>query len=451
MRTAAGRLRGPKMSSIFPFGGWRYDPGKVDLSRVMAPPYDIISGDMQKELYAKDDRNVVRLIFGNTFDSDSEHDNRYTRAASHLDAWRGERLFLQDKPAVYLYEQKFGSGGSEYVRRGFFAKIRLSEWGKEGIYPHEKTLSGPKQDRLELMRSTRGNLEPIFGLLSDADNSVSEALASLVDYAPACEIVDDDGVENRMWVVDDPQRLHTLLSLMAEPEIFIADGHHRYETALTYQEEVRRKMEEAGQTPPPRGELDCDCIMMFIVPDSDPGLVIWPTHRAVYGLSEFDPRAFLAACEKNFFVAPIERSKLEAELEANEMPGFGFAYQEEGKEKLFLLVLKNRAQMDELHPDAAEAWKVLDVSVLHTLLMDQLLGIDEGKLLRKENILYSKSVEETLDWVRTGKDGVQCGFILRATPMRQVRDIAEAGAVMPQKSTYFYPKPLSGMVFHLFW
>ncbi len=439
------------MSSIFPFKGWRYDPGKADLSRVMAPPYDVISDDMQKQLYAKDDRNVVRLIFGLSSAQDSEHDNRYTRAAAHLDAWRGEQLFLQDKPAVYLYEQKFTNGGREYTRRGFFARIRLSEWGKEGVYPHEKTLSGPKQDRLDLMRSTRGNLEPIFGLLSDPENAVSGALASLVDYPPVCEVADEDGVENRMWVVDDPSLLHSLLSLMAEPEIFIADGHHRYETALTYRDEVRRKMEEAGQTPPPIGELDCDYIMMFIVPDSDQGLVIWPTHRVVYGLKDFEPGKFLAACEKNFLVAPVERSTLEAELEADEMPAFGFFYREGGADRLFLLRLKDRAPMDALHPDAAAEWKVLDVSVLHTLLMDQILGIDEGRLLRKENIVYSKNADEAMDWVRTGKDGAQCCFILRATPMRQVRDIAEAGAVMPQKSTYFYPKPLSGMVFNLFW
>ncbi len=439
------------MSTIFPFQGWRYDPGKADAARVTAPPYDIIDGAMQQALYAKDDRNVVRLIFGNAGPGDTEHDNRYTRAAAHLDAWRGERLFLQDKPAVYLYEQTFRNGGREYTRRGFFARVRLSDWGKEGIYPHEKTLSGPKQDRLELMRATRGNLEPIFGLLSDPENSVSDALAALVDYAPAYDIADDEGVRNTLWVVDDPARLHTLLSLMPEPEIFIADGHHRYETALTYREEVRRSMEAAGQPPPARGDLDCDYIMMYIVPDSDPGLVIWPTHRVVHGLPGFDAKRFLAACGTHFHVAPVERSRLEAELEANEMPCFGFACADAGGERLYALALKGREPMDALHPEAAEEWKVLDVSVLHTLLMDQLLGIDEGKLLRKENIVYSKSVDEALERVRTGKDGAQCAFILRGTPMRQVRAIAEAGAVMPQKSTYFYPKPLSGLVFHLFW
>ncbi len=439
------------MSSIFPFQGWRYDPGKVDAARVVAPPYDVISADMQKDLYTQDDRNVVRLIYGLTSDADTESDNRYTRAAAHLDAWRGEGLFLQDKPAIYLYEQKFANGGKNYTRRGFFARLRLSEWGKEGVYPHEKTLSGPKQDRLELMRTTRGNLEPIFGLLADADNTVAAALASLVDYAPAYEITDSDGVANKLWVVDDPALLHSLLSLMPEPEIFIADGHHRYETALTYRDEVRRKMEEAGRTPPPAGDLDCDYIMMYFVPDSDPGLVIWPTHRVVYGLPDFDARKFLAACETNFFVAPVEKARLESELEASELPAFGFGYRDGNEDRLFLLVLKNRTPMDAQHPDAAEEWKVLDVSVLHTLLMDNLLGIDEGKLLRKENIVYSKSMDEALDWVRTGKDGAQCCFILRGTPMEQVRAIAGAGAVMPQKSTYFHPKPLSGLVFNLFW
>lgn len=435
------------MSSIFPFPGWRYDPGKVDLSKVMAPPYDIIGPEEQDKLYARDDRNAIRLIFGRTSDVDTPHDNRYTRAASHLDAWRGDMLFLQDRPAIYLYEQNFSNGGKDYVRRGFFARIRLSEWGKEGIYPHEKTLSGPKQDRLELMRTTRGNLEPIFGLLADPDGDVAGALASLVDYEPALDIRDDDGVRNRLWVVDDQDLLHRLLSLTPKPEIFIADGHHRYETALAYQAEIREKMREAGQVPPLRGDLDCDYIMMYIVPDSDPGLVIWPTHRIVYGLKDFDPGKFLTTCEKNFTIAPISPDKLEAELEAHDLPSFGFAY----GDKLYLLVLKSRAPMDDARPDEVDAWRVLDVSVLHTLLMDQLMGIDEGKLLRKENIVYSKSMAETLDWVKSGKDGAQCGFILRSSPMSQVRDIAEAGAVMPQKSTYFYPKPLSGLVFHLFW
>ncbi len=435
------------MSSIFPFPGWRYNPGVVDLAKVMAPPYDIIDTDEQTALYAKDDRNVVRLIFGRTFSEDNEKDNRYTRAAAHLDAWRADGLFVQDKPAIYLYEQTFSTGGRDYARRGFFSRVRLSEWGKEGVYPHEKTLSGPKQDRLDLMRSTRGNLEPIFGLLADPEGDVSDALASLVSYEPFLDITDDDGVHNKMWVVDDEKLLHRLLSLMPSPEIFIADGHHRYETALAYQAEVREKMQKAGQVPPLRGDLDCDYIMMFIVPDSDPGLVIWPTHRMVYGLKDFDPAKFLAACEKNFIVAPTTPEKLEKELETNALPCFGFAY----GDKLFVLLLKDRAPMDARHPDADPAWKVLDVSVLHSLIMDDLLGIDEDKLLRKENITYTKSADEALDTAKSGKNGIQCSFILRGTPMKQVRDIAEAGAVMPQKSTYFYPKPLSGMVFHFFW
>ncbi|MCL2000006.1 MAG: DUF1015 domain-containing protein [Planctomycetes bacterium] len=435
------------MSSIFPFPGWRYDHGKVDIRKILAPPYDVIDECEQERLYARDDKNVIRLTLGRKQENDSPYDNRYTRAASHLDTWRSNGLFLQDRPSVYLYEQEFSSGGREYVRRGFLARVRLSEWGHEGIHPHEKTLSGPKQDRLELMRATRGNLEPIFGLLADPKGEVASMLAMLVDYEPCLNVRDDAEVKNRIWVVDDQELIHRLLSLMPTPEIFIADGHHRYETALAYQTEIRRKMRAAGQVPPLRGDLDCDYILMLIVPDSDPGLVIRPTHRMVYGLPDFAPAKFLAACEKNFIVAPTVRHKLESELEANELPCFGFAYED----KLFILLLRNRHPMEELFPAAPEAWKALDVSILHALVMDELLGIDEGKLLRKENIIYSNNLDETLMRTKSGDNGVQCGFILRATPMRQIRNIAEAGAVMPQKSTYFYPKPLSGTVFYLFW
>jgi uncharacterized protein (DUF1015 family) len=432
---------------IFPFSGWRYNPGKEDPALVVSPPYDVIDPAGQARLYARNDRNVIRLILGRELEGDSPHDNRYTRAAAHLDAWRGDGLFIQDRPAVYLYEQRFASGGRECLRRGFFAKVRLSEWGKEGIYPHEKTLSGPKRDRLELMRATRGNLEPIFGLLADSGGEVAAILSDLTDYSPCLDLQDDDGVKNRMWVVDGQERLHRLLSLVPEPRIFIADGHHRYETALTYQAEIRARMRDAGQIPPLRGDLDCDYIMMFLVPDSDPGLVIWPTHRIVHSLRDFDAARFLAACGENFLVAPITREKLEAELAEEGNPAFGFVLDE----RLFLLRLRSWTPMEALFPERAEAWRELDVSVLHALLLGNLLGIDEEKLLRKENIAYSKDAGEVLAAVREGWEGAQCGFILRPTPMSQVRAVAEAGAVMPQKSTYFYPKPLSGAVFHLFW
>ncbi|MDR0362235.1 MAG: DUF1015 domain-containing protein [Planctomycetota bacterium] len=434
------------MTTIFPFRGWRYDPGKVNPGDVVAPPYDVIDAEEQKALYARNDRNVVRLTFGFVHAGDGERDNRYARAATHLDAWREEGLFLQDKPAVYLYEQTFDHGGGTFTRRGFFARLRLSDWGEGGVYPHEKTLSGPKRDRLDLMRATRGDLEPIFGLLGDPDGAVSGTLASLVDYEP-CLDVNREGVENRMWVVDDGERLHRLLSLMPNPEIFIADGHHRYETALAYRNEVRAKMREAGQPQPPPGDMDSDYIMMFIVPDSDPGLVIWPTHRLVHGLADFGPEEFLRRAGEHFLVSPVGKDELPAELAAYELPCFGVALGDD----LYILRLKNRRAMNDRHPDAADAWRTLDVAVLHSLVMNDILGIDEGKLLRKENIYYSKSYGETLDAVRSGRDGVQCGFVLRETPMRQVRDIAEAGAVMPQKSTYFYPKPLSGTVFYFFW
>ncbi|MDR3211507.1 MAG: DUF1015 domain-containing protein [Planctomycetota bacterium] len=434
------------MSSIFPFPGWRFDPGKVDLSQVVSPPYDVIDPGEQTALYARDPHNVVRLILGLNQPDDSPRHNRYTRAAAHLDIWRSDNLFLQDRPAVYLYEQRFTSGGATTSRLGFLARVRLSEWGREGVYPHEKTLSGPKADRLELIRATRGNLEPIFGLLADPEGEVENTLANLVDYRPFLDF-SLDGVENRMWVVDDDERLHRLLSLMPEPRLFIADGHHRYETSLAYQLEVREKMRQAGQIPPLRGDLDCDYILMYIVPDSDPGLVIWPTHRLLHSLPDFSAQNFLQAASRSFTVSPTSRESLLQDLPADGLPLFGFS---DGKD-YWILRLNSQQSMEERYPEAPEAWRVLDVAVLHSLLLEEILGIDEGKLLRRENVNYRRDASATLEEVERGQDGAQGAFILRATPMHQVRDISEAGAVMPQKSTYFYPKPLSGTIFHLFW
>lgn len=437
------------MTSIFPFPGWRYDPGRVTLDKVMAPPYDVIGDDLRDRLYNRDDRNIVRLTLGRELPGDTPQDNRYTRAAAHLDVWRAEGLFIQDRPAIYLYEQDFSlPDGKTVTRRGFFARIRLSDWGKEGIFPHEKTLSGPKQDRLSLMRATRGNLEPVFGLLADPDGSASEALRTLADYSPCLDIADDDGVRSRMWVVDEPELLHRLLSLMPDPRIFIADGHHRYETALAYRDEVRSKIKFAGQPAPAIGELDCDYILMLVVPDSDPGLVILPTHRMLHGVKDFSAEKFLAACEENFSVEPkANLEKLVQDLDKEETTAFGYVVPGGN----YLLRLRSPYAMAGRCPDACEEWRVLDVSVLHTLLLGDLLGIDEGRLLRKENIEYSKSWKEAAGAGQTGANGVQAAFILRSTPMSQVRDIAEVGAVMPQKSTYFYPKPLSGMLLYLFW
>ncbi len=436
------------MPEIQAFQGWRYDPGRVDYSDVTAPPYDVIGAEEQEALYARSPYNTVRLILNREEEADTPQNNRYTRAATHLDAWREEGLFQQDKPALYRYEQTFDADGATVSRTGFFARVLLGDWGENGVYPHEKTLAGPKVDRLNLMRAVRGNPGPVFGLLSDAEERLPGLVRDLASYDPVADFEDDAGVRNRLWVVDDPERYGPLLKAARAESIFIADGHHRYETALAYRNEVREAMRAAGRTPPELGELDCDYVLMAIVPETDPGLVIRPTHRLVYGVPEEAVGALPESAAAHFEITPVpDPETIRRSLETAAKPAFGLVL----PDGMHVLTLRDPSVMDTRAPDAPRAWRELDVSVLHLLLLEDLLGIDEGKLLRKENIIYVKNDAEAIRMARAGESGVQAGFLVRPTEMRQVQAVARAGAVMPQKSTFFYPKILSGLVFHLFW
>lgn len=444
------------MEPIQPLASYRYNPARVDPARVVAPPYDVIDDAEQNALYERDPHNVVRLILGHVRPDDTPQNNRYTRAAATLDAWRDESVFVHDRPSYYIYRQRFPRfgphGGPTVERTGFFARVLLSPWGEGGIHPHEKTLAGPKEDRLRLMRATGGNLEPVFGLLADPQARCAQALTGLASAGrPLVDVRDDDGCQHELAAVDDPAALRLLQGALGErPTLYIADGHHRYETALQYRDEVRAAMREAGRTPPPEGELDCDYILMLVVPDSDPGLVIWPTHRVVHGLPDFDLEAFLAKAAKTFTVRPFGGSldALTVAMAAMPEPAFGFLAP--GGKRWLLALDTEGDPMARRRPDADPAWRALDVAVLHTLLMEDLMGIDEGKLLRKENVRYFRYADETADAVDAGADGAQAGFLVRPTTMAQIRAVSDAGAVMPQKSTYFYPKALSGLLFHFF-
>lgn len=435
------------MPTILPFRGWRYNPGKADYAKVSMPPYDVVGPEYQEKLYQRDDRNSVRVILGRGFDTDTDSDNRYTRAATQLDAWREEGLFLQDKPAIYVYEQSFTNDGTTYHRRGYIARVLLSDWSQDGIFPHEKTLSGPKLDRLALMRTTRGNTEPVFGLLTDPSGDISRSLYQMCKWESVASFTGDDGAVNHFWVLDNQDQVNGFCAGCSREQIFLADGHHRYETALNYRNEVREAMKAAGQTPPPLGQLDCDYIMMFIVPDSDPGLVIWPTHRLVYGVKQDDVDTLVSSLKANFEVVKMgNKNDLLWKMGESKLPAFGMILNND----LYFVGLTDAKLMDTRAKDHCPAWRELDVSVLHLLILEDLLGIDEGKLLRKENIIYSKNADESVRMGSGHEEGVQVGFLMRATTMEQVRNVSRAGEVMPQKSTYFFPKVLSGIVFNLF-
>ncbi|MFH0909972.1 MAG: DUF1015 domain-containing protein [Planctomycetota bacterium] len=434
------------MARLSGFDGWRYNPERVDPARVIAPPYDVIGPEEQAVLYARDPRNVVRLILGREYPGDNDANNRHTRAAAHLAAWREEGLLFHDKPAVYLCEQTFSHEGETRTRRSLFSRVLLEEFGKGDVFPHERTLAAPKADRRKLMRACSADLSPVFGLLSDDDGAFLRALEKAVDWQPTLTTLSDDGSRTRFWVIDHADKV-AALSRLAEPrKIYIADGHHRYETALAFRDEYREALKAAREPLPPMGELSSDWVLMACVPLSDPGLAIFPTHRLIHGVAGFDGVRLLKACGKSFSVEPLDEEGLRKALAAPGGPAvFGLAL----GEKLYFVTLKDPAVMDARAPDKPEPWRRLDLAVLHLLILEDILKIDEEKLLQKENVRYERDFGETLR-LAAEDPSVQCAFLVRPNTMDEVRAVSHAGEVMPQKSTYFFPKFPSGLVFYLF-
>ena len=285
------------MAEIVPFKGVLYNPAKVgDLGKVMAPPYDVISPKKQDELYERHPNNIIRIILAKTTSEDRPGSDRYSRAATDLGKWVGEGVLTQDeKPAIYYYTQTYTEkDGTKHTRKGFIGLSRLVDFGK-GIHPHERTLSGPKADRLQLMQACDANMSCIFTLYSDPALRVNKLLeGAIAGKAPDIDVTDDDGIVNRIWRVDDKQTLNGVIESMSDKSLFIADGHHRYETALNYRNMMREK---AGSF---TGDEPFNFIMMYFSNMDDEGMTIWPTHRVVHSLKNFDADSFLASCKEYF-------------------------------------------------------------------------------------------------------------------------------------------------------
>lgn len=442
------------MAEIVPFRGILYNPARVgDVSRVMAPPYDVISPKKQDELYERHPNNIVRIILSKTTPEDREGADRYSRAASDLNKWMGEGVLSQDeRPAFYYYTQTYTlKDGTKHTRKGFIGLSRLVDFGK-GIHPHERTLSGPKADRLRLMQACDANMSCIFTLYSDPALTVNHLLEGAVSgKAPDIEAVDDDGIVNRVWRVDDPAVLKAVTGSMDDKSLFIADGHHRYETALNYRNMMREKTGRSG------GNEPFDFVMMYFSNMDDEGMTIWPTHRVVHSLNGFDPDRFLASCGEFFetrefayeaSTEPGVRAAFLKELEKSGETAVSLGLHIRARDKYYLLALK-AGVMDTVFGDTIpEVFKGLDVTVLHSLIFAKVLGMTQEAQEKQENLVYVKSFDEAIS--ACSNDNNQLVFLLNATKIEQVKSVALAGFVMPQKSTYFYPKLLSGLTLNLF-
>jgi len=430
------------MAEIQAFRGWRYDLAQVgSLSDVTAPPYDVINTAAQQELYERHPCNVVRLILNRQEPGDESSDDRYARAADFLRRWQTEGILAREREdALYVYHQQFDWEGNTYVRKGFLGRLRLEEFGSGCVFPHEQTMSGPKADRLALTRACRTNLSPIFGLYPDTDETVQSPLEHALAEATPLEATDAMGVVHRLWPLTDRTALDRVRELMLEKDIFIADGHHRYETALNYRDGLRSE----GRLD---GESDAaNFVLMMFVGMSDPGLAILPTHRLISGLPELtaaDIRAALAECfDLESIGSGAEAARRAWELiEADggqEVFGFGTAADGEW---LFARV-RDASRMESLEADNSPGWRGLGVSLLHRLVLDHLI---QNKYPEADlSCRYVRRLDEVVQNQMDG--GCQLAALVAPAGIEHVRQIASTCEKMPPKSTYFYPKLLSGLV-----
>lgn len=440
------------MAEIIPFRGVLFNEAKVgDMSKVMAPPYDVISPKKQDDLYARHPNNIVRLDLNKTTPEDTETNDRYTRAGALMQKWLSEGILTRDEnPAFYYYTQTYTlKDGSKHRRKGFISLARLVDFGK-GIHPHEKTLSGPKADRLKLMQASSANFSCIFSLYSEPALGINAIFDRAVkSLSPAISVKDDDGIENTVWRVDDPAVIKAVTAAMEDKTLFIADGHHRYETALNYRNMLREK---AGSF---TGEEPYNYVMMYLSNMDDEGMTIWPTHRVVHSLKDFNAESFLAECAKYFDInefaygASNEAKKREEflkKLETSNRTAFGLHIRR--TDSYYVLTIKSADIMDRVFGSTIpDVFKELDVTVLHSLVFSKILGMTQDAQEKQQNLIYLKSSEEALSAMKD--DTNQLVFLLNPTKIEQVKAVAEAGSVMPQKSTYFYPKLLTGLTINL--
>lgn len=438
------------MATITPFQGILYNQAKAGrIADLVCPPYDIISHDEQQELYRKSPYNVVRLEFGLASPGDTDEDNRYTRAAALLDEWlKSDVLRRSGQPAFYIYEMDYTAGGKHRKLRGFICLVRIEDYDSGVVKPHETTLSGPKTDRLNLLRACKAGFSQIFSLFSDPEGRIPDILGK-VRGKPEREVKNGDGTIHRVWPLTDRNDIDAIMREMADKPFFIADGHHRYDTALNYRNERRKAA--ASFT----GEEPYNFTAMFLARMEDPGLTILPAHRVLFNLNKFQPRQFEEDLNRFFNIerfdftkkseATDRRTVLETMAHRSDHAHV-FGMRVKGEHSYYLLTLRNEADMDALLPDKSPAYRRLDVSILHHLIIDRLLGIRMETHKLGLNIEYIKDADEADKRVHDG--ATEIVFFMNPTKVSEVKEVAAAGERMPQKATYFYPKLLTGLVMH---
>ena len=443
------------MAQVYPFRAFRYNPKQAPFERVLTQPYDKISPAMQEKYYAADPHNLIAVEKGRGYPSDTPQNNVYTRSGAAIEDWIRSNIVVQDPaPSFYAYTQEYTVPGTEErrTRRGFIGAGKLEEYSAGVIFRHEHTLSGPKADRLELLRHTKTHTGQLFMLYSDAEKRVDTILAEAeTGEAPATEMRDEYGVMHRLWVIAEPQRVAAIQKAMEKQRLVIADGHHRYETALNYRNERRVR---AGKIDP---EAPYERVMMTFINTKSEGLTILPTHRVAANVHDFSWSGVRRHLEPWFtaeefpFSGSAERSEVKKKFlakltEARAKRAIGVYPSGSPKRAFYLLTLREGANLAQLLPSVSPLQRELDVVLLHEGILEPALGITPQAVTAEANLTYEREALAALDAVDSGR--AQISFLLNPCDVEQVMKIATSGEVMPQKSTDFYPKLMSGITMY---
>ena len=429
------------MANIKPFSGIRYNHEKVgDIATVISQPYDRVRHGLQEKYYDLNDYNVVRMIKGKEFEGDHVNENVYTRAQFFLSKWLAEGVLkYEEKPALYVYHQEFSLNGETVVRKAMISALELARFEEGIVLPHEKTHDGPKMDRLMLTRYTQAYYGNIFILYPDTENKIDSILDAAIQREPDVDVRElfEKNVRQMLWVVTDEEVIASVqVEMVPKNGLIIADGHHRYETAITYRDEQREKFPNAPK------DAAFNYLLVALVSMSNPGLTILPTHRLIFDYKQMSVDEVIAKAAEYFEIEKLaNRAALEARMDRKigEMGSFGMVT----KSGVYALDLKSAAVMEELAPSRTKSWQTLDASILHKLILEHIMGISEATIDALEGVEYLR--EPDLGYERVTEDDSVFLFIVNATRMEQITACTADDEKMPQKSTDFYPKVVTGL------
>jgi uncharacterized protein (DUF1015 family) len=445
------------LDTVVPFRAWRYSPQAGELSSLVAPPYDVVGPDLQSALYTRSAHNVIRVDLGTTQPGDTDSDSQYTRAAALLAEWKRTGVLVRDRqPSVTFVEETFvGPDGVAGRRHGVLAALRLSEFGDGVVFPHEHTLTGPKEDRFRLMSATAMSLSPVFLLYDLPGDDITVAWrAALGSEQPAATTVDDISNVTRLWPTSDTSLVALVAERLRSSRFLVADGHHRYETALRYQ-----KTRRAGSTEPDGSASACDYCLVYLANRRDPALAIYPTHRLLRGLTERAVADLPRALQTFFEVERLDirghgsgpaaadpadaQDAIAAYLKSHPRGAFGLWGPLLGAP--YGVVLSNRAKA-HVSDEHSDAYQELDVAILQSLVLERTLGISPADIAAERNLAYFKDTADAFARLEAGE--FQVGIFMNPTGLDEVCEVAFGGERMPQKTTFFYPKLPTGLVFH---